>query len=822
VNAIVEKVLIGAVCAGAGAALVGCGGINSGIAPVTEAPLFSVAAGTYTSVQTVAITDSTPGATIYYTTNGTAPTTLSTVYSGALAVSNPETLEAIAVAGGYMASAAASAAYVINLPPVANAGGPYTSVAGGALSFNGSGSSSPQGKALTYAWNFGDNTTGTGVSPTHTYSSAGTYAVSLTVTDTSGLTGTTSGSVIILPVGAALTGSVYSGVQPVAGAHVYVFAANTTGFGGSGIAATGSNASVSLENASLSGASDGVGAYVTTDANGAFSLSGDYGCRAGQQLYLYVRGGNAGAGTNTAIGMMAVLGSCSSTSAPAVYAKVNEESTVAAAYSMAGFATDATHVSSSGSGLAKTGVANALANAANLVTLATSTALTTTPAGNGTVPQAEINTLANILADCSGVGSGCSALFGLATADGTATGAQATETATAAINIAHHPGIHMGALYALLPTPLRFTPVLGAAPNDWTVALGFTGGGALYPWFVAIDGSGNVWIANYCGNTIVCRVSEFSPSGAPLSPAAGYTGGGMSQFMSGIAIDLLGDAWIVTNMATGPITELSPSGTILSGPAGITGGGIAYPYGVAINGSGNVWVTNTGGLCGPNAAGYSNAGNVSELSSSGTPISGNGFACTYFYSPSGIAIDADSNVWITNQMGNTITKLNSSGSPVSPFVGYAGGGLKFPTSIAIDAGGNAWIGNFGGTSISELSSTGQAVSPSAGFTGGGLSQPQGLAVDGAGNVWVASFLSLGPTGSGEIATFSSSGAAISPSTGYRVSGLLDPGSIAIDSSGNVWAPDVLRQSVWEFVGAAAPVVTPLVAGVKNRTLGTRP
>ena len=567
-----------------------------------------------------------------------------------------------------------------------------------------------------------------------------------------------------------------------------------------------------------------MGAYVTTDANDAFSVSGDYGCNAGQQLYLYARGGNAGAGANAAIGMMAVLGDCSSTSAPAVYAKVNEASTVAATYALAGFATDATHVSSSGTALAQVGITNAFASAANLVTLAAGTTLMMTPAGNGAVPQAEINTLANILAGCSGLESECSALFALATADGTATGAQPMDTATAAINIAHHPGANVAALYALLPTMLRFTSGLTTAPNDWTVALGFTGAGALHSSFVAIDGSGNVWIANYCGNTIVCRVSEFSPSGAPLSPAAGYTGGGMSQFMSGIAIDLLGDAWIVTNMATGPITELSPSGAILSGPAGITGGGIAYPYGIAINGSGNVWVTNTGGLglCGPNAAGYSNAGNVSELSSSGTPISGDGFACTYFYSPSGIAIDADSNVWVTNQMGNTITKLNNSGSPVSPFVGYTGRGLKFPTSIAIDAGGDAWIGNFGGTSITELSSTGQAVSPSAGFTGGGLSQPQELAVDGAGNVWVASFLSLGATGEGRIATFSAMGAAVSPSTGYAATGMLDPGSIAIDPSGNVWAPDILGTRVWEFVGAATPVVTPLAVGVKNNMLGTRP
>ena len=96
------------------------------------------------------------------------------------------------------------------------------------------------------------------------------------------------------------------------------------------------------------------------------------------------------------------------------YVVVNEVSTVAAAYAMAGFATDALHVGSSGTALAQMGIANAFANAANLETIGTGVALATTPAGNGTVPQAEINTLANILAACvnsNGTGSACSTLF---------------------------------------------------------------------------------------------------------------------------------------------------------------------------------------------------------------------------------------------------------------------------------------------------------------------------------------------------------------------------------------------------------------------------
>ncbi len=59
------------------------------------APTFSLASGTYLGTQTVSLSDSNTTATIYYTTNGTAPSTSSTVYSGPITISASETLEAI-------------------------------------------------------------------------------------------------------------------------------------------------------------------------------------------------------------------------------------------------------------------------------------------------------------------------------------------------------------------------------------------------------------------------------------------------------------------------------------------------------------------------------------------------------------------------------------------------------------------------------------------------------------------------------------------------------------------------------------------------------
>ena len=85
--------------------------------PSVSTPTFSPAAGTYTSAQSVTISDATSGAAIYYTTNGTTPTTSSTKYTGPITVSSTETLEAIAVAAGDTNSAVASAAYTITAQP---------------------------------------------------------------------------------------------------------------------------------------------------------------------------------------------------------------------------------------------------------------------------------------------------------------------------------------------------------------------------------------------------------------------------------------------------------------------------------------------------------------------------------------------------------------------------------------------------------------------------------------------------------------------------------------------------------------------------------
>jgi len=73
-----------------------------------------------------------------------------------------------------------------NEDPTADAGGLYTATAGQEITFDGSDSSDTDGEIVEYGWDFGDGSTGTGVSPVHIYAEAGDYTATLTVTDNDG------------------------------------------------------------------------------------------------------------------------------------------------------------------------------------------------------------------------------------------------------------------------------------------------------------------------------------------------------------------------------------------------------------------------------------------------------------------------------------------------------------------------------------------------------------------------------------------------------------------------------------------------------------
>ena len=101
-------------------------------------------------------------------------------------------------------------------PPIVNAGGPYNGVEGSPLTFDGSGSSDKCGPP-TLAWTFGDGSSASGTHPIHTYAEEGTYAVSLTATNITGLSSSTSFNVVVADAALSATGRTIISTQTFSG-----------------------------------------------------------------------------------------------------------------------------------------------------------------------------------------------------------------------------------------------------------------------------------------------------------------------------------------------------------------------------------------------------------------------------------------------------------------------------------------------------------------------------------------------------------------------------------------------------------------------------
>lgn len=466
---------------------------------------------------------------------------------------------------------------------------------------------------------------------------------------------------------------------------------------------------------------------------------------------------------------------------------------------MAPFATDATDVSGVNTTLSLTGVQNAFANAANLADISTGSALALTAAANGTVPQTRINTLANILAACintnSATSTNCSALFSNTLSAGT-TGTTPTDTATAAINIAHNPAVAISSLYALQPAVgAPFQPALAAAPNDLSLSIVYPVPFSPSETYAAADAYGNLWVPGTTNG-----VYKYSPEGVLLQTVTAPT----ITYALHVAVDPNTNNVWSTDGNYPAITAFDNSGTILSGSTGYSGGGILYASAMAFDGTGTVWATTNN-----NVVAQFNASN-------GVPISpSTGYTAASYLVGNGsfhnsIAIAPTNYAWGVNT--SALTEWTSAGADNSGPNGFTGGGLSSPYCIAFDANGNAWVANEGpsANSLSEFDPNGNPLSPGAGYTGGGLASPGCLAIDGNNTVWSLNTSSL------LLSHFATDGTPLN-STGYSPASSV-PGaySLTIDGSGNIWVTSY--SSLVQFIGVAAPVVTPL----NPRKVGIKP
>jgi streptogramin lyase len=580
------------------------------------------------------------------------------------------------------------------------------------------------------------------------------------------------------PTAPMLTGMVHGGQQGVSGATIKLYAAGATGYG--------------------STATSLLTKTVTTNGAGGFTITGDYTCPTpSTQVYIVSSGGNPGLslGTNNAaLILMAALGPCGNLSA-STFIYIDEVTTVASVYALAPFMSVGAGTKLGTSSTNAQGLANAFATVKSLVNTAKGTAPGPSLPAGATAPTAELNTLADILALCvnsTGLTSECLSLFTAATPNG---GSAPTNTIDATLDIAQNPVRNVASLFSLVTATGPFQPVLLIAPNDWTMDIKYTGGGLNAPKSIAVDASGNVWLANGGNNSI----SKFSGSGA-ISGSSGYTGGGLNAPW-GIAVDPSGNVWTSDPIAqgSGAVSKFSSTGSAISGSSGYTGGGLSDPYGIAINGTGIVWTANVS-----TTSAFQNNGSAQ----SGSPH-GPGGTHNYY----NIAVDGSGNIWASDNLATgDVEKFSSTGTVIGS---YSAGSQKSSWGIAVDSGAHIWISNSTGNSVTELNNSGTSV---GNFTGGGLSTPQGLAVDGLGNVWIAN------NGGNSVTELSSGGASRSSTTGFKGGGMSSPFSLAIDGSGNVWVSNNATgsNSVTEIVGAAAPVVTPLSLAAKNNTLGARP
>ena len=614
--------------------------------------------------------------------------------------------------------------------------------------------------------------------------------------------------------GQPFSASAFGGRQPVSGAHVYMLAVDTTGYDHASdsllLPYSGSSSKTTLD---TSGGPTNGYYYITTSATGGLDVvSAEYNCTVGQAVYLYTLGGNPGNpitnpddGVNTAAGMMTVLGICEAggnfSAIGANGVSITEISTVASAYALSGFATDAVHISTSNTPLGIAGLTNAVNNAANLYNIsgpAQSVANAKTVSNSGTVPQATIDTLANILAACvnsSGPTSvTCSPLLNNAKSGGS-TGTTPTDTATAAINIAHNPGNAVITLFGLQSTVVPWLPDLVLPPTDFTLAINYTDPSLAGPYGIAIDDAGSAWVTNNNLAVDGPPVTKISSTGTVSS----YGGSNSNvQGPYGIAIDRAGDAWFTDTSYS--VFEMSSSGSYVGSDAGYTSDAFAdEPISVAIDPSSNVWTA-------------SQSGPVVEFSSAGVDLTGdNGFAMPSRTVANSVTIDTGGNAFYAND-GATggVFKFLPTGSRDNTTPYGPSPVQKDTLAVATGPGNTIWAVN-GTNDVTELSDTGTVLSTGTGgvYSGGGLSNGEAIAVDGSGSAWIANAGGIGVT------EFNSSGTALSGLTGFAsASGyLLDAKGIAVDGSGDVWVTSFSKNSVVELIGAAMPVVTPIVASL---------
>ncbi len=308
------------------------------------------------------------------------------------------------------------------------------------------------------------------------------------------------------------------------------------------------------------------------------------------------------------------------------------------------------------------------------------------------------------------------------------------------------------------------------------------------------------------GSVTATRTPSASPTPGALTAAALYVANGGYLSILDFPVHSFGDAkpGLIAGLATGlkdpvgifvdafkHIFVVNPiADTVIEFPAGTTGNvtpiatiagkdtGLDFPYDVALDGVGNLYVTNSNPYNTVTEYPPTTNGNVAPIAT----ISG---AQTGLAGPAGIVIDKNGVIYVANSSAASITEYaaGSTGDagPVATIAGSSTG-LAGPTGITLDAAGNIYVSNYSGDSVAQFAagSTGD-VAPSAMISGAstGLASPVGVAVDKSGNIYVSNYAGSTVT---EYAAGSSGDIAPIVTLSGLTTQLLNPQSLAIAST----------------------------------------
>jgi sugar lactone lactonase YvrE len=342
------------------------------------------------------------------------------------------------------------------------------------------------------------------------------------------------------------------------------------------------------------------------------------------------------------------------------------------------------------------------------------------------------------------------------------------------------------------------------------------------PQGIAVGASGNVYVAD-SGNSTIRKITSAGVV-TTLAGTAGTQGsadgtGSAASFAwpQGIAVDASGNVY-VADTYNYTIRKITSKGvvTTLAGTAGVWGStdgtgsaaSFAWPQGIAVDASGNIYVADTENCT---IRKITSAGVVTTLAGTAGNFSstnGTGPAASFEY-PWGIAVDASGNVYVADTENSTIRKITSKGV-VTTLAGTAGvwgstdgtgsaASFDWPRGIAVDASGNVYVADTSNETIRKITSAGvvttlagtagtqgstDGTGPAASFDG-----PVGIAVDASGNVYVVDWgnpMIRKITPEGVVTTIIGSSDNQTTSLGPLPASLYEPSYVAIDSTGNLY------------------------------------